>query len=120
MAFERFTRTRSRIDTPKVSIWSRGQIGFNQGAVDEYNLGNFRYVVFYYDEDTHRVGIEFTNDEESEGANKIIKRKGGGVSTSAIPFLKHYKIEFGKTKQYDLKFDKENNLYVFDLKQEKG
>ena len=50
MAFVKFTKVRSRIDTPKASIWTRGQIGFNQGAVKEYNLDAFQYAVLYYDE----------------------------------------------------------------------
>lgn len=115
MAFEKFTRTRARIGTPKASIWSRGQIGFNQGAMDEYKLHEFKYAILYYDRDTSRIGIEFTNDENVEGACKLVRRKGAGTSMSALAFLKHYKIDFSKTRKYDFNHDKESGLYIIDL-----
>lgn len=117
MAFERFTKTRSKISTPKASIWSRGQIGFNQWAVQEYNLDKYGYVVLYYDKDTNRVGFEFTNDKKAEGASKLIIRKGAGASISAHAFLKTYTVDYSETKQYDLVHDRESELYVIDLKE---
>jgi len=120
MAFEKFTKPGSRIGTPKAAIWSSGQIGFNQGAVKEFNLSKYNYAILYYDRDSNIIGVEFTNDEKAEGAHKLIGRKGStGTSFSAIAFLKNYKIDFGETIQYDLTYDKENGLYVFDLKQQK-
>lgn len=115
MAFVKFTRTRARIGIPKVSIWSRGQIGFNQAAVDEYKLSNFKYVVLYYDQDDRRIGLEFTNNKEADGACKLGFRKGSGVSFSAVAFLKTFKIDYTKTRQYDLTFDETNTFYVIDL-----
>ena len=41
MAFERFTKTGGRIGTPKASIWKRGQIGLNQGSVEQFDLNKF-------------------------------------------------------------------------------
>lgn len=43
MAFVKFTSVRSRIYTHKISIWTRGQIGFNQGSVDEYGIEKYDY-----------------------------------------------------------------------------
>lgn len=119
MAFEKFTRTRGRIDTPKVSIWSRGQIGLNQAALDEFNLAKYKYAIFYYDKDNEKIGIEFTNDEKAEGMNKLIDRKGAGTSISALAFLKHYKIDFSETAKYDIEYDEESNLYIFELMKKK-
>lgn len=121
MAFVKFTRSRSRIDTPKVSIWSRGQIGFNQGAIDEYKLSDYQYVVLYYDKDTNRVGLEFTNDGKAKGISKLAFRKNTGASFSAIPFLKSYKIDYNSsTRQFDLNYDEETKLYVIDLNNPKN
>jgi hypothetical protein len=116
MAFERFTRTRTRVSTPKASIWSRGQIGFNQGATEKFNLTSFDYAVIFYDKDTKRVGIRFTKDENEEGATKIIKRPSGGVSFSATAFLNVYGIDHSETRTYNVEYDEENELYVIDLK----
>lgn len=117
MPFEKFTDIRKRIDTPKASIWSRGQIGFNQSAVEGYKIDNFKYVVLFYDRDTKRIGIEFTNDEKSKGAIKLVIRKAAGASFSARAFLKNYRIDFKETHRYDLTYDEMNKLYVIDLKQ---
>lgn len=115
MAFVKFTRTGARIGTPRVSVWSRGQIGFNQAAVDDYGIDKFKFVVLYYDEDAKRIGLEFTNDEKADGACKLAFRKNAGVSISAIAFLKTFKIDYSETKGFDLGFDKESGFYTIDL-----
>lgn len=120
MTFEKFTRPGSRIGDPKAAIWSSGQIAFNQGSMDEFNLSKYNYAILYYDRDSKRIGVEFTNDERAEGAHKLVGRKSSsGTSISAIAFLKNYKIDFGETIQYTLTNDKESGFYVFDLKQPK-
>ena len=115
MAYVKFTKTGRRIGTPKASIWTRGQIGFNQGAVAEYKLDSYTYAVLYYDEETKNVGFELTNDAKAEGATKLIVRKNAGISMSALSFLKTFKIDFSETRQYNLSYDKVANLYEIDL-----
>jgi hypothetical protein len=115
MGFVRFTKLRARLDRPMASIWKRGQIGFNQGAIEEYNLVQYEYVVLYYDADNNRVGFEFTKDKKAAGAMKLVFRKSSGASFSAIPFLKINKISFDESNQYNLDFDKESGFYVIDL-----
>lgn len=118
MGFVKFTKTKSRIGTPKVSIWSRGQIGFNQGAVTYYKIDKdkYSYAVLYYDEDRNMIGIELTNDSAAEGATKLIFREGGGASFSAIPFLKTYGIDYSESQQFDVEYDNRSELFVVDLK----
>ena len=115
MGFVKFTKTGSRLDTPKVSIWTRGQIGFNQGATLEFGLDSYKYAILYFDEDDNKIGIEFTNDKTSEGANKLVQRKNSGVSFSATAFLKTYKVDYSETKQYNVIHDEGSGLYVVDL-----
>jgi hypothetical protein len=115
MAFQRFTRTGTRGYTPKASIWSRGQIGFNQGAAKKLKLGDYEYAILFYDADTRKIGINFTNDESEEGATKLSKRVAGGASISAKAFLDFYGIEHPETKKYDIDFDEDNKLYVIQL-----
>ncbi len=115
MAFEKFTKTGGRIGTPKASIWSRGQIGLNRGAIERYNLDKYKYVMFFYDRDDEKVGIKFTDDANESNIMKIVHRKGGGLSFSGSAFLNYYGIDYSETKKYDLEYDKENDLYVFNL-----
>lgn len=113
MAFEKFTLT-GRGFRPKVSIWKRGQIGFNQGAMRALNLEDFDYVVFYYDPESKRVGLELTNDESAEGASKL-KKRTTGASVGAKAFLDYYQLDYEKTKSYPIQLDKESKLWVIDL-----
>jgi hypothetical protein len=114
MAFKIFTGAGKRIGKPMVSIWSRGQIGLNQGAMKKYKLENYDYVILLFDEETRRVGFVFTNDDNKEGAIKITKRTTG-FSFSANAFLNSYGIDHdNETKKYTLEYDSDNNIYIFD------
>ena len=115
MAFERFTKT-GRTFVPKVSIWSRGQIGFSVGAVNRYKIDKYNYVVFLYDADSNKIGFEFTNNEKEPGAARLNHRKTG-ITVGAKSFLDYYAIDYKETRQYVLEHDEENNLYVIDLKE---
>lgn len=114
MGFKRFTKTKGRGYKPKVSIWSRGQIGFNQGAVERYNLRDFKYAVLFFDAETKRIGMKFTNDENEEGIVKLVKRTTG-LSFSARAFLDFYNIEYSKTEKYDVEYIPEDELYAIQL-----
>lgn len=113
MGFERFTQT-GRSFAPKVSIWSRGQIGFNNGAVTRFGLEKFDYAVFMFDKDEQKIGLLFTTDKTESGAVKLNKRVAG-ISVGAKSFLDYCGIDYSTTKQYELSHDKENNLYVISL-----
>jgi hypothetical protein len=113
MPFERFTKT-GRGYKPKASIWSSGQIGFNQGAVERFRLNNFKYAIFFYDSEEKKIGFQFTNDENEDGIVKLVKR-AGGISFSARAFLDFNDINYSKTTRYDVSYDSENNLYVIEL-----
>ncbi len=115
MAFERFT-ARGRSYAPKVSIWKRGQIGLSQGAVERFGLRNFKYVVMFYDSENKMIGLKFTNDEQEEGAAKMNVKPNGAMFT-AKSFLDYYDIEYKETEQYEIRHDKEADLYVFNLRE---
>ena len=114
MSFEKFTQTGQRFK-PKLSIWGKGgQIGFNQGAVKRFNFATYRYAILFFDREKKRIGIKFTNDEKEEGIIKFNIRKTGGVIPGKS-FMDYYGIDYSKTKNYDVVFDDENQLYIVDL-----
>lgn len=115
MAFKKFTKVGGRSFAPKVGIWSKGQIGFNKGAIEKFELNQYDYVMLYFDEEEKKIGFEFTNDASAEGVIKIIKRPTG-FSFSANSFLKHYEITPEENVKYDVIFDKEQKLYIIELK----
>ena len=113
MGFERFTQT-GRSFVTKMSIWTKGQIGFSTGSVARYNLTDFEYVVFLYDKEAKKVGLVFTNDAKENGAVKLNKRKTG-VMVGAKAFLDYYGIDYKETRQYEMQHDETNELYFADL-----
>ncbi len=113
MPFERFTKT-GRGYTPKASIWSRGQIGFNRGAVERFNIKNYQYAVLFYDRETNRIGIKFTKNPSEGGAAKIIFGETGAF-ISAKAFLSYYDLLHEKTVKYDIVFSDEDDLYIMQL-----
>jgi hypothetical protein len=114
MAFEKFTKTRGRGYSPKVSIWSKGQIGFNEGSLLRFSLKQFEYVVLFYDKENRKIGIRFTNEKE-DGIVKFIKRKTGGASISAKAFLDFYNIRPSENKKYDVYYNKDDDLYIINV-----
>lgn len=112
MAFERFTQT-GRSFRPVVSIWSRGQIGFNQGAVKRCVMKEGSFVVLFFDKDSNKIGLKIVDTEE-EGALKP-KFSSTGAVISAKSFLDYYEVDFEKTKKYELTYDDDNELYVVDV-----
>lgn len=117
MAFKKFTETGKGF-APKVSIWSRGQIGFNKGAIKRFKVDQYTYAIFYYDEENELIGIELTNDKNDDGLHKVNVRTSG-VMISAKAFLDYHGIDLTATRQFDLKKDDESRLLVIDLKDSK-
>ena len=113
MPFERYVK-RGRVYRPMASIWSRGQIGLNQGAVQRFKLDNFEYAVLFFDAENKRIGIKLTNDETEAGTTKITRGSTGAV-ISAASFLGFYDIEHDSTTRYAIEFDEDEGLYVINL-----
>ncbi len=113
MAFERFEYG-GRSFVPKVSIWSRGQIGFSMGAVKRFELQKYQYVVFFYDTEARRIGFQFTLDKNETGAAKLNVRENGGV-VGAKAFLDYYGLDYKKTRQFIMKEDQETGLLIIEL-----
>jgi len=114
MAFEKFTETRTRMSDPTISISSRGRISFNTSAVNEYSLTSFQYALLFFDTDTNRIGLVFTNEREN-GASKVSLRTGL-INFSAINFLKTYKVDISVSSQHMAVYDKENKMFILQPK----
>lgn len=113
MAFQRFIRT-VRSFAPKVSIWSRGQIGFNTGATQKFSLNRFEYAVLFYDDEAKKIGIHLTNDAAEDGATKITKRPSG-ISISAKAFMQFYDLLPNQNETYDVVYSEDEDMYIVPL-----
>ena len=112
-AFERFTQVGRRFKLA-VSIWSRGQISFNQGVVNRCNLKDTDYVVLFFDRYDKKIGFQITGNNKEEGAIKL-KMIATGALISAKPFLDYYGVDYTKTTRYELEYNDANRLHVVDL-----
>jgi hypothetical protein len=114
MPFERYVKS-GRTYRPTASLWSRGQIGLNRGAVQRFKILEYKFAVLYYDSENKRIGIKLTNDENEAGVMGIV-RGATGVFISAISFLEFHNIDHTKTRKYAVDYDEDEKLYVIDLK----
>lgn len=96
--FEKFTK-QGRTFKPKISIRKRGQMGFNSGAINKFGLDKFDYAVMYISKNRDRIAIKFTNNQDEEGAVKIMKRPGN-FSFSGKAFFDCYDIDVESTRNY--------------------
>ena len=118
MAIEYFTE-RGRGFSPKVSVRKQGQIGLNQGAVKRYKIEIWKCAILGYDRDKCMVALKLTNEEELPGATKITIRHNNGT-IAAKGFLDFFDIPYkGKTRQYELKEDKDTGCLVFFVERKK-
>jgi len=113
MAFEKFTDV-GRVFTPRATIRSTGQIGFNHGSVKRFEMEKFGYAILFYDKENKRVGIQLTNNKDDEGACTLSVKNGNGT-ISARSFLEHYNLTPEVSMQYALKLDSESKLLVINV-----
>ena len=111
--FRRFTET-GRSFKPKISIRTNGQIGFNAGAVKRFGIDKYEFVVAYFNENQKKIAIEFTNDSETDGAIKIVKRSNN-FFFSGKSFLEFHEIDYRKTIAYEVEWMKEERIAIIDL-----
>ncbi len=115
MAIE-FFRKGGKGYIPKASVRMHGQIGFNHGAVEKFQIKNGQYVLLGYDKDKRIVAIRRI-DEAEEGAKRVIV-KGNSGSIGAKAFFDYFGITPKKTKSYPLQVEPEGKLLVFHLESE--
>ena len=113
MVFEKFTQT-GRSFAPKASISTYGTLSFNDGARRRYQMDDYTHCILYYDRDTHRVGVELTNDKSIQGS-RTLRHRTTGSDVSAKPFVDYFNIHIAGTTYYDLDKDEQTGLLVFDL-----
>ena len=105
MGFVRFTDIKTKGHRPRVSIRTNGQLGFNRGAVNRFELKKFHYAVLFYDPDNMRIGIKRTDNADEDGACKL-RVKENNAYMAARSFLDSNRIEYlEKTKSYEAKLE---------------
>jgi hypothetical protein len=112
--FEKFTK-QGRTFKPKISIRKRGQLGFNSGAINKFGLDKYNYAIMYISKERDKIAIKFTNDQDAEGAVKIMKRPGN-FAFSGKAFFDCYDIEVETTRAYDAEWLPDDNAAMIRIK----
>lgn len=103
---------RGRAATPKVCIRKTGQIAFNSGAIQKYNLDLYNHAMLFISEDKKRVAVKFTNNEKESDLLSIQKRPGN-FAFSAITFMRINDIKWDKTTNYDFMWIDRDKVAIF-------
>lgn len=117
MAFEKFKLSlpkRQRGFLPQVTIKKTGIFAFNNIAILTYQIGNYKYVIFYYDRENNKIGFKLTNDDSEEGIQELKQNKySSSIDVFARTFFNYYKIDLTDSRKYDLlKNDDDEILYI--------
>lgn len=119
MAFEKFLARRGPIvksfNGKFVTIHKSGKIVFSKMFSDEIKLKNNQYIFIFYDKGLRKVALQIL-DNKQFNANKISYISHEKMfSFSGWGFLKYYKIDYDIKKSFDIAYDEELKLFVFDL-----
>ena len=117
MAFKRFAKI-GRSFAAKVSIRTNGQIGFSQGSVKKFNIGDYKYCQIYFDEQLNKIGLLFTKENDGMCANVFNKRNNCYIA--AKTFFDYYDISYAKTKSFIVSKDEETGFIIIDLNRPQG
>lgn len=86
--FKKFIATSKRNEN-RITITASNSFGFPTKFFKDNNVGDYKYVVLYYDEEQKAVGFQFTNEEAEMHKFTIIKsNRGYGGSIVATSFFK--------------------------------
>jgi len=89
--FTRFTKIGYKsIKKYRVTIWSRGIMGFSRAFIRKNELNKYKYLILYYEKDLQKIGVSFTNNESESGIIKITKNKSGTLFVCIRAFINYY------------------------------
>ena len=87
--FKKFEGRNVRLED-RITITKSNSMGFPQKFYQDNNIKDYKYVVFFWDEQNQAIGIHFTNNEEEKNKFSIIHSKtgyGGSVATRSPQVL---------------------------------
>jgi len=117
--FKKFEGRNVRLED-RITITKSNSIGFPQKFYNDNNIKNFKYVVFYWDEENRAIGLHFTNDEQEKNKFSIIHSKAGyGGSVVARSFFKANNIDpqkyHGRYKWQKKNIEGIGEVYIIQL-----
>ncbi len=103
---------------PGVIIRKNGQLCFNAGAVNKFELAFFKYAILFISDSENRAAVKFTNNEKESGLIKIQSRPGN-FAISCRSFLHRYNVDYSETRTLEFTWMDRSKTAFFRIKDEK-
>lgn len=98
--FEEYTGTYNRSSelSMAITIYKTGSFVLSAAFIHQTKseLDDINFAKFFYDKNSHSIGIKFTNDEYEIGISKITSKKYPNRSFSAKKFINQYSLNLKK------------------------
>lgn len=114
MSYEIYTKDRVSMKKPRVSIFKQGTLNLNQSCYCEY-FQSFTYVHLLFDREKRKIGIEPTNVEDNDTYRIRVYRNKTFAQISAKGFLKHFEIQYDKTRPYNCKWNQKDQILEIQI-----
>lgn len=84
--FKKFENAHQRLEN-RITVTKSAAVGFPTKFYTDNHIGEYKFVVLYYDEVQKALGVHFTNDENEKNKFKIIHSKlgyGGNIIARSL------------------------------------
>jgi hypothetical protein len=113
MAYEIFTRKRSRISTPAVSISSTGRIGLNQGSSAIFQKNAIQFVLLLWDADEHRMALRAIVKKDARAYG--VSYAKSCAMFSAKTFFEHIGYQMTETRSFPAMWNETENILEINI-----
>lgn len=93
MSWIKFTNVNKRREE-RLTVTRSGALGFPSQFYIDNSVGDYKYVVLYFDQAQMEIGLQFSSDDNEKDKISIIHSKAGnGGYIQARNFFKSYKLD---------------------------
>jgi hypothetical protein len=115
MTLEKFTKQQNP-DRPSVTIRRNGTLGFNQKAIEMFQLEGLRFATLHYDQTESLLGIKPEKDGDDPSIFRLLREKNRTLVISCQSFLKHCQIPYKDgSKTYPVGWDEKREMILVNI-----
>ena len=121
--FKKFTGRNARFED-RITVTKSNTIGFPSKFYDDNGIKDFKFVIFFWDENKKAIGIQFTNSEEEKDKFSILhSNRGYGANVISRSFFRSNSIDpatySGRYNWKKHKIEGVGEIYVIELVEKK-
>jgi hypothetical protein len=115
MPYEKFKRTKARVDSPTIALAPRGTIALNAAASRAMEEAGVKAVMLLWDRDANRLAIKATSKTDKDAFALSISPGSHSGSIRAKSFLSHIGWESKERRVFAAAWDKAQKMLEADL-----